>query len=991
MKKGTMNYLKQFLVSLMYGLMTLTFVLSPIPPIKNNLSVVYAQEAGCEENVNQDGTPGIYRVGCEFNEDLAKSDVKASYELQENSVAKIVEQYIGIIFALVMVSSFGYKYTMRSVVDCPMNRTASVTLLMTQLASLALIIGEIRTNLKFREASKKAVDKTFGAKENENTGDKEQDEKNRSSNDKQLETYETLAQVYDDQTDALRGKKVASILAEVAYLSATVIETSAILGYKSLCKASKQTTTATLDGVLVNLEAAASAATSEASARAASYDEPGAAVCTALAGAIEAEVVKKQGEAKKIEAEAKKKLAEAEAEDAKDSGKLIKLWNGMINALKSGASKVTSFFGKVGSFIGKQAKKIASEIKEGIKSATEKEVAEKADDAITDGTVSSTSSCASSALYKEAKTLFKATKQTPVYCCGGDLTAKDADIDSWNTTDTNKQIQNRLKAMAGKMNSAGALGVLEKIGAFIAQNLTKDAAQFETYDEYPTISIPLVGSSIMDKKTDIYYGSEDESLPSEPSEATSFNSLNIYKEITYSFLNRVAFEMVYKNLDSSKPEHALKQIAKTEQQIQRMIDEQFTETKINLELANLKNRVEKEKLQPSELFIQSQIYISKLGESLISSAHATSDIWKELLNIGVKLFALQLFLKGFVREYGLVKPRNRAILWGLMSAINAGLIKFQSEAIDESEKRADAVRAEARRFAESAAKKMDRADEDDEKRGEGSGGELNLERFTPLAVSPGVRGAIDLCATVTQRGVNRAPCPSKIPDSLGSTTSLSPSQRNLTGVNFQRNLSDLRRLSGNVVTGAVDTDNGLTSANIEALGGNRPAIRKLAENLAEKLDRQNGDIDSKGNQRKGRVSLLKSLKDSFKFSTKQRNSTPLKPEEFDSINATANTGALAEIKKIEDKENKKGSIFTPPSFDFKAPKSNSGSLDFSFGDESESITTTDDTSENKAEGFASFDIDDENISPKKDVSIFKLISNRYLLSYPILLEEKKKK
>ena len=987
-----MNYLKQFLVSLMYGLMTLTFVLSPIPPIKNNLSVVYAQEAGCEENVNQDGTPGIYRVGCQFNEDLAKSDVKASYELQENKVAKIVEQYIGIIFALVMVSSFGYKYTMRSVVDCPMNRTASVTLLMTQLASLALIIGEIRTNLKFREASKKAVDKTFGAKENENTGDKEQNEKNRSSNDKQLETYETLAQVYDDQTDALRGKKVASILAEVAYLSATVIETSAILGYKSLCKASKAGVTATLKGELVNLETAFATANSEAASRAASNDASGSASCTGLATTIQKEITENQKEAAQRELEAKKALAKAEAEDAKEAVAMTKLWYGMINALKAGANKITEFLGKAGSFIGKQAKKVAASIKKGIQNAARKEAADIKEQSKTSVATTTGSLCATLALYKQAKSLGQTARETPIYCCGGDLVAKNTDVEAGKTTnELEKQAKNRLKAMAGNIQNSGALGVLERIGSFIAQNFTKDAAQFKTYDEYPTISIPLVGSSIMDKKTDIYYGSEDESVPSETPEVEAFNSINTFKEITYSFLNRVALEMVYKNLDHSKPEHSLKQIAKTEKQIQKMIEEQFSVTKINSELATLKNKVKEEKLEPHELFLESQKYINKLGESLISSAHATSDIWKELLNIGVKLFALQYFLKGFVREYGLVKPRNRAILWGLMSAINAGLIKFQSEAIDESEKRADAVRAEARRFAESAAKKMDRADEDAEKRGEGSGGELNLERFTPLAVSSGVRGAIDLCATVTQRGVNRAPCPSKIPDSLGNTTSLSPSQRNLTGVNFQRNLSDLRRLSGNVVTGAVDGDNGLTSANIEALGGNRPAIRKLAENLAERLDRQNGDIDSKGNQRKGRVSLLKSLKDSFRFSTKQRNSTPLKPEEFDSINATANSGALAEIKKIEDKENKGGSIFTPPTFDFKTPKSNSGSLDFSFGDESESITTTDDVSEKAAEGFASFDIDDENISPKKDVSIFKLISNRYLLSYPILLEEKKKK
>ncbi len=49
----------------------------------------------------------------------------------------------------------------------------------------------------------------------------------------------------------------------------------------------------------------------------------------------------------------------------------------------------------------------------------------------------------------------------------------------------------------------------------------------------------------------------------------------------------------------------------------------------------------------------------------------------------------------------------------------------------------------------------------------------------------------------------------------------------------------------------------------------------------------------------------------------------------------------------------------------------------------------DGTSARAEEDLGEFVVDSGEIVENEDVNIFKLISNRYLLSYPVLLEEKK--
>ena len=75
---------------------------------------------------------------------------------------------------------------------------------------------------------------------------------------------------------------------------------------------------------------------------------------------------------------------------------------------------------------------------------------------------------------------------------------------------------------------------------------------------------------------------------------------------------------------------------------------------------------------------------------------------------------------------------------------------------------------------------------------------------------------------------------------------------------------------------------------------------------------------------------------------------------------------------------------------FKIPKSETPSFDFDLGDDSNSAES--DTVNEGAEGdLADFQVNENDIIDKPEASLFQVISNRYLRSYPVLLEENKKK
>ena len=100
-----------------------------------------AAETGtdCEKDTeNENGSAGVYKPGCKFNDALGKIG-----ESPDKGIEGIIEQFIGIAFASVAVSSVIFTNTPRSLADCPSNHNAQLTLRMMQAGALFLSLIHI--------------------------------------------------------------------------------------------------------------------------------------------------------------------------------------------------------------------------------------------------------------------------------------------------------------------------------------------------------------------------------------------------------------------------------------------------------------------------------------------------------------------------------------------------------------------------------------------------------------------------------------------------------------------------------------------------------------------------------------------------------------------------------------------------------------------------------------------------------------------------------
>ena len=232
--------MKKILIALIHSMIAFTIIHAPIVlqyPV--NVGVAYAQEVDSTTGEFVDSTSGsgsseptnadipnsgaytgvdthskcgdsnttdeegnyLYRPGCAFkNETSLVDQLKPQwYDLLFNTI-----------LALVFVSMLIYLRTPRDILDCPGNVASKISWWTAKIGSLVYIISEFVTNAVFREIAKEAVDKNFAL-------DKDADA---VQTDKQLQAFNTLINIYEQQLGAAQAKLGFSIGLEVAYLTA---------------------------------------------------------------------------------------------------------------------------------------------------------------------------------------------------------------------------------------------------------------------------------------------------------------------------------------------------------------------------------------------------------------------------------------------------------------------------------------------------------------------------------------------------------------------------------------------------------------------------------------------------------------------------------------------------------------------------------------------------------------------------------------------------
>lgn len=963
-----MKAFSKYLFSFFSIFIVMSFILGPIPKIETSFGVAYANDnvSGCDDNKNPDGSEGVYRPGCDFQKDLDKADIKSTAEAQDGGIKKALDQYIGIMFGVVMMSSLGHKFTKRSKIDCPMNKTANITLRTTQLGSLMYLLGEVRANLIFRKASKIAVDKNFQAKKSENTGDKEQDAKNKEANDKQMQAYEALSEIYGEQVRGLEAKKVASILAEVAYLAALGIEVVSAKKMKTMCKETysgawdtfKQTRNSSIETAINASKASETFHRGECS----SASSP---TCPTAESCLQEQqgLSKYKSTESSIEKETKN-LGKAQAKEDKGKGfsifkKLAALWNGGREATESGSEA--------------EIKAVSSQVDEVPSEKVEKsklgEVAQKrldfeekakqsGDSAAQAGRACRTNSTTTSSLQ-----MIESTTDLPIYCCGSNYAGGAADSE-----DTGSNPIEKFEEVNAQVRDEQLLKLTENIEKKLTEAFQSGSDVSDLSSDYPNVRTIVPYPSIMDIKQDIYW------KKSGGLKGLIVDDYNILRELNYSLMQKIAMELIYKKLDPKKPEEAIKVIAQTSRSIDFLVEEQLEQIK----KSDIIQRFDFEKADPDTLLSDFAKQLASLRQLVIKDVHAGSDIWKELLNIGVKMVVLQIFLKKFIRKM-LVTPKKRMWMWGIMSAINAAMIKFHSDALDEANKRLQVVNSEADRFASSRAKKTVLAGRTS---GAGSSARLSLSRYNPLPPEIFERDNIGCAAPKENGGYAPAVCSqARSNERMNVEKELSPAQRAALGPQFNSTLGQLTRTARALADGGRSANGEIISGNLQSIDRNRKALRDRVEKLAKSFDKANKAIGKDGKLKRGRASVFANLRRAYKDYGRASQVSG-------SNGIFAGTGNISSGSE-KDKEKSAALLAATRSSLSGSGSSRRKGLNLSFDDEDDEDSSGFDLDSGETNELSDFVVENEDINSDKDKNIFKLISHRYLLNYPVLLEEKK--
>ncbi|MEX1099205.1 MAG: hypothetical protein WEB87_02195, partial [Bacteriovoracaceae bacterium] len=263
--------LKQIFAGFIYSIMTLSFILSPIP----NVNVSWAQadvyrmddvqgypsgqrsSSGQGNSSGQGSTSGrdcydpendsqsdrLYKPGCELNGVVNKASLE-NYTGHQKSFVAIMEQAVAGMMAVTLIQSLRYSYlhevegqTFGN--DCGSNVMGKYTLRIAQLGGLSYILGDIKANTAFQRASKKATDTAFGpptaAPAGEN-GEPATEFEAAGHKMKQIRAFNALIEVFEGQEKGLKAKRNLSLVTEGAYAASLGLELGGILRCSSQCK-----------------------------------------------------------------------------------------------------------------------------------------------------------------------------------------------------------------------------------------------------------------------------------------------------------------------------------------------------------------------------------------------------------------------------------------------------------------------------------------------------------------------------------------------------------------------------------------------------------------------------------------------------------------------------------------------------------------------------------------------------------------------------------
>tara|TARA_Y100000780_G_scaffold219872_1_gene226575 strand:+ start:35509 stop:38580 length:3072 start_codon:yes stop_codon:yes gene_type:complete len=1007
--------LKNILSGLMLGVITVSLILSPVPGV----SVSYAQSADYEECFDPDKhsqKERLYKKGCDLD-DIKKKAKFSNYTDHNSNIMAMLEQAVAGMMGVVMIQAMsnGYLYEVDPTLygnDCSANKAGKYTIRIAQLGSLAYILGDIKANMDFSNASEMSLD-AVSSKEVSTT---EADYKN-----KQIETYDRLIEVFEKQKKGVKTKQTLSLLAEAAYGASLGLEIAGIFKCNAQCAKDK----AMKKAQIAKVSTAAAAAIKIAAAKVAKASVcPGPTCNPAAVTNCNATIASMTGLMQLFSASVTEKEAADAAKGAAKVAKQVKktaFWTGLWAKVKNFFKSESAGINAVGKL---PVEDLADDAIKGV--VFTEEQARMITEFTTDQTnlaavVANTQICskfdipldgpALEASVKSALNAYVNYKNSPIECCGG----------SGMTIQQQNSLYAHNTVLAAELNTLvgePSIGLNAKIAMGKATEKAQVAAMQKGFDQFADqIDIggssnlfnpfSAVGEAQVIRGTLKGYGVPPTSLFSTTKDMRVFGLFGGAEEGTSgikdrdfkyyvkknfeSTLIRLALLSQLESFDAENPQKELEEIASLYRKVEKTkhLFNQFVEqeSSINLAKAEYKNKALWKQVvsEVSELIMPSaHAWISSVGGQvaagaglkMVKSKLGLKGPWSAVLGVGADFMIMNALLGNYARNYGLVSPKGRAYTWGAMAAINLAVYMMDKKAEGKIKSYISAVKAHKERYVKEAGfSKYEDGDKSSETR-DGSG-RLKTKNGSPYNryVSNGVK--IKACAVPKAEGFAPSTCPTKVPKSKFAlpkidralATSVTPAHLASAGL--------VSKVSRGLATGSSDSSS-LGSMDLAKIEKQNKAMRTFNAKAMEKLDKQE---EAKNKDKKFTSAPLAGLIAKAKKAIVGGSKVAGIGQSL-AVDSSSN-------RKDEsiDGEAVKGVVKSSAFGGFANPTSKSvqgADYDMNLFDESgdEVVDTTTD------EELEKFVLNHDDIHKTKQTSIFKILSNRYLLSYPKVLEEK---
>jgi hypothetical protein len=352
---------------------------------------------------------------------------------------------------------------------------------------------------------------------------------------------------------------------------------------------------------------------------------------------------------------------------------------------------------------------------------------------------------------------------------------------------------------------------------------------------------------------------------------------------------------------------------------------------------------------------------------------AKADFGKimEYLGYAAGLVVAAEIFKPMYQKFAASKPLNRSILWGVLNVLNGVNLAKTVKDKKGVDKYVKDVKREYERYKEAIFEKES----------------MELQKYQAAYVKrQRARVSIDTtdikgCMDIGGNSYVPTTCPSKLGKSHFKMRTM---DRKISSKLTSPHLNALKMteaMSSDILGGKLLSNSNLIGGHLAgASNGNRAAMRRRNNKLMKGIDEMN---------KKGLKEASKLLNKDLPFGPASMvgafDSATNAAQALDGTPASApNSVANNDLEEKAKAAPKTAAVSIP---NITPPPASSDDFDLDFGEDEEDVSVDEIAEAKEEQNLGDFELDQNDIVKKPEVSIFKILSNRYILSYPKVLEE----